>query len=70
MSRADEDRLADMLEAADEIAEIVRRGRHAYVSDVALRRAVERCLEILGEAAKLVSKIGRASCRERVLTDV
>ena len=55
MSRSDAHRLADMLMAADEIAAIVRRGRHAFDSDVVLRRAVERCLEIIGEASKAVS---------------
>jgi uncharacterized protein with HEPN domain len=44
-----------MLMAADEIASIVSRGRAAFDDDVVLRRAVERCLEIIGEAAKSVS---------------
>lgn len=37
------------------IAAIVERGRPAFDNDVVLRRAVERCLEIIGEAAKSVS---------------
>ena len=41
--------------AADEIASIVSRGRAAFDDDVVLRRAVERCLEIIGEAAEAVS---------------
>lgn len=41
--------------AAGEIAAIVARGRAAFDADVVLRRAVERCLEILGEASKAVS---------------
>lgn len=41
--------------AADEIASVVARGRPAFDDDVALRRAIERCLEIMGEAAKAVS---------------
>lgn len=44
-----------MAMAADEIASIVERGRDAFDRDVALRRATERCLEIMGEAAKAVS---------------
>jgi uncharacterized protein with HEPN domain len=44
-----------MVMAFDEIAAIVQRGRPAFDADVALRRAIERCLEILGEAAKSVS---------------
>ena len=49
MSRAGVQRVDDMLEATVEIAAIVERGRGAYDQDVALRRAIERCLEILGE---------------------
>jgi uncharacterized protein with HEPN domain len=41
--------------AAAEIDAVVQRGRSAFDNDVVLRRAVERCLEILGEAAKSVS---------------
>jgi uncharacterized protein with HEPN domain len=44
-----------MVMAAGEIQSIVARGRAAYDADVVLRRAVERCLEIMGEAAKAVS---------------
>jgi uncharacterized protein with HEPN domain len=44
-----------MLMAADEIASIVERGREAFDADVALRRAIERCLEIIGEASKAIS---------------
>ena len=45
-----------MVMAADEIASIVARGRAAFDDDVVLRRAIERCLEILGEASKTVSR--------------
>jgi uncharacterized protein with HEPN domain len=44
-----------MIMAADEIAAIVQRGRDAFDTDVVLRRAVERCLEIIGEASKAMS---------------
>jgi len=44
-----------MLMAAEEIADITARGRAAFDHDVALRRAVERCLEIVGAASKSVS---------------
>lgn len=60
MTRSDAQRMADMLMAAEEITEITARGRAAYDSDIALRRAVERCLEIIGEAAKAVSTTTRA----------
>lgn len=56
MSRSDSHRLADMIMAADEIAAIVERGRDAFDADVVLRRAVERCLEIIGEASKAMSQ--------------
>jgi uncharacterized protein with HEPN domain len=55
VSRSDQDRVADMLMAAGEIASVVQRGRDAFDGDIVLRRAVERSLEILGEAAKSVS---------------
>jgi uncharacterized protein with HEPN domain len=55
VTRADDQRIDDMLQAIDEIADIVQRGRHAYDRDVVLRRAVERCLEILGESSKMVT---------------
>lgn len=55
MSRADEQRIADILMAADEVSQVVARGREAFDADVVLRRAVERCLEIIGEASKSVS---------------
>lgn len=55
MTRADTQRIDDMLQATSEIADIVSRGRAAYDNDIALRRAVERCLEILGESSKMVT---------------
>jgi uncharacterized protein with HEPN domain len=51
---ADYKRLDDILAAATEIADIVSRGKNEFDRDVALRRALERCLEILGEAAKVL----------------
>ncbi len=41
--------------AADEIAAITQRGHEAFDTDIVLRRAVERCLEIIGEASKAMS---------------
>ncbi|MGH9039112.1 MAG: HepT-like ribonuclease domain-containing protein [Acidimicrobiia bacterium] len=51
MSRSDDQRIADLLDAAVELAAIVSRGRVAFDSDPVLRRASERLLEIIGEAA-------------------
>lgn len=41
--------------AADELAIVVQRGRPLFDDDVVLRRAMERSLEIIGEAAKSLS---------------
>lgn len=61
MSRSDPLRVDDMVMAATEIEDIVARGRTAFDADVTLRRATERCLEIMGEAAKAVSAELRAA---------
>lgn len=47
MSRRDE-RVADILDAADEIAEITAQGRDAWDNDRIRRLAAERLLEIIG----------------------
>lgn len=51
MTRRDEQRIADILDAAAELRIIVDRGRAVFDADVILRRAAERLLEIIGEAA-------------------
>ena len=55
MTRADEQRIADMLEVAAQISQLVERGRDAFDRDMAVRFAIERLLEILGEAASAVA---------------
>ena len=55
MSRSDEQRLADILDAAAELSAIVERGRDAFLADAILKRAAERLLEIIGEAANALS---------------
>ena len=49
MSRSDAQRVADMLDAAVELEQIVRRGHTEFSSDQILQRASERLLEIIGE---------------------
>lgn len=55
MSRSDDERVADILEAADQLAQLVERGRAEFDSDFVVRLAVERLLEIIGEAASAMS---------------
>jgi uncharacterized protein with HEPN domain len=51
VTRSDDERIGDILDAAAELADIVARGRAAFDTDPILRRATERLLEIIGEAA-------------------
>ena len=55
MSRSDDQRVADILDAADELDLIVQRGRDAFDNDPILQRAAERVLEIIGEAANALA---------------
>lgn len=61
MTRNDDKRLDDIVATLAEIAEGVRRGRSAFDQDIALRRALERCLEIVGEASKGLSSDTRTA---------
>jgi uncharacterized protein with HEPN domain len=51
VSRSDELRLEDIRDACRTVAELVSRGRQAFDKDPAVRLAMERLLEIIGEAA-------------------
>ncbi|MFM8857814.1 MAG: DUF86 domain-containing protein [Actinomycetota bacterium] len=55
MSRSDEERVADILEAADELALVVAVGRQGFTESVLHLRAAERLLEIIGEASTTLS---------------
>lgn len=55
MSRGDDLRVADILEAAEHLAELVAAGRTAFDADWTRQRAAERLLEIIGEAANALS---------------
>lgn len=56
MTRHDGQRIADILAAADELAEIVAAGRSRFESDSLVRRAAERLLDIIGTAAGALSR--------------
>ena len=60
MSRRDDERVADILDAADEIAGVIELGREAWEKDRIRQLAVERLLEIIGEAANSLSEDFRA----------
>lgn len=60
MSRSDDQRVADIIEAAHQIAEVVERGRPAWDSDRIAQLAVERLLEIIGESAQAMSEQARS----------
>jgi uncharacterized protein with HEPN domain len=60
VSRSDDQRAADILDAADDIAAIVKAGRTVYDDDRVRRLAVERLLEIVGESANALSDEFRA----------
>ena len=54
MSRNDQSRLNDIRDACATIAELAARGRETFDSDPAVRLAMERLLEIIGEAANVL----------------
>lgn len=51
MTRSDDQRIADIVEAGDHLAALVADGRSAFDRDWMRQRASERLLEIIGEAA-------------------
>jgi hypothetical protein len=55
VSRSDDQRVADILEAADELALVVAAGRQNFVESGLHRRAAERLLEVIGEASTSLS---------------
>ena len=61
MSRSDDERIADIVEASAEIAAVVDRGKTAWDEDRVSRLAVERLLEIIGESARAMSDEARSS---------
>jgi uncharacterized protein with HEPN domain len=60
VSRRDDERVADILDAASQIGEIVEAGQEAWEKNRIAQLAVERLLEIIGEAAGSLSETFRA----------
>jgi uncharacterized protein with HEPN domain len=55
LSRSDDLRVVDVLEAAAQLAALVAEGREVFDSDSIRQRAAERLLEIIGEASNAIS---------------
>ena len=55
MRRSDDLRVQDILDAADQILDVVADGREAWAKDRLRQLAVERLLEIIGESANALS---------------
>jgi uncharacterized protein with HEPN domain len=60
VSRRDDERVADILDAAGQISDVIGIGREAWEKDRIRQLAVERLLEIIGEAANSLSEDFRA----------
>lgn len=60
MTRNDEERIADIVEACDELAVLVAPGKEKFDADRTLQLAIERLLEIIGEASNALADETRA----------
>jgi len=56
LSRSDNLRILDIIEAAEEVAAIVSEGEDAFKTNLVSQRATERLLEIIGEAANQITE--------------
>jgi uncharacterized protein with HEPN domain len=63
VSRRDDERVADILEAASQIGELIELGHDAWDKDRIRQLATERLLEIIGEAANTLSEEFRHGIR-------
>ncbi len=61
MRRTDAQRKIDILEAAEDLARLAERGRAAFDEDLAVSLAMERLLEVIGEASSHLSEEFRNS---------
>jgi uncharacterized protein with HEPN domain len=60
VTRTDDERLSDIIDACGEVAGLVARGRGDFEADRAVQLALERLLEIIGEASNALSEETRA----------
>jgi uncharacterized protein with HEPN domain len=70
VSRGDDQRIDDIVEAAAEISAVVAAGRDAWDGDRVRQLAVERLLEIIGESARAMTADTRALYPEIPWSDV
>jgi uncharacterized protein with HEPN domain len=70
VTRSDEERIEDIREACTEVGDLVSRGRDAFDEDRALPLALERLLEIIGEAANALDPATRTRYSAVAWTDV
>lgn len=59
MTRGDEHRIADIIEAGDKLAVRLTGSFEAWLADEDLRLVTERLVEIIGEAARAMTVTGR-----------
>jgi uncharacterized protein with HEPN domain len=70
VSRADEQRIDDILDAASQVTALAEEGKEAWDADRVRQLAVERLLEIIGESARALSDEARARNPEIPWSDV
>jgi uncharacterized protein with HEPN domain len=70
VSRRDEQRVQDILDAADQVVDIAQVGRDAWDKDRLRQLATERLLEIIGESANTLTDEFRAQHPEVPWRDI
>jgi len=70
VSRSDEQRVQDILDASDQILDVVKDGRDAWDKDRFRQLAVERLLEIIGESANSLTDGFRAQYPDIAWRDI
>jgi len=70
LSRSDDDRIADILDAAAELVAVTAVGRESFLASALHVRAAERLLEIIGEASNALSDECRAEHPEIAWRDI